>query len=233
MAAPADTPTWRQGALQAIFALFLGLILAAFVGVSVYSAFPPPDSQNEDAIQQLYREQEALYRCDPEADECTPTAAEQTRIEAIDAEVRQLQEQDQQRQEDWAQSTSIVLIVVATVLLAIAIGLARVERAWAISSGVLLGGLFTMLYGVGWSLAGGEGLTRVWVLLVAVLITLGLGYLRFVRLRPAHEELPTPALSGAVSGASASGADSDEALARIAALEARLDAVGRVFAPRD
>ena len=50
-----------------------------------------------------------------------------------------------------------------------------------ISNGLLLGGGFTMLYGVGWIVATDTSVTRFVVMTVALLITLALGYLRFVR----------------------------------------------------
>jgi hypothetical protein len=50
-----------------------------------------------------------------------------------------------------------------------------------ISNGLLLGGVFTMLYGVGWIATTGTSITRFLVMTVALVITLGLGYVRFVR----------------------------------------------------
>jgi hypothetical protein len=51
----------------------------------------------------------------------------------------------------------------------------------------LLGGVFTMLYGTGWTIASGDSMTRFWVMTIALLVTLALGYVRFVgdRSKPA------------------------------------------------
>jgi hypothetical protein len=50
-----------------------------------------------------------------------------------------------------------------------------------ISNGLLLGGVFSMLYGIGWIIATDTSITRFLVMTAALLITLGLGFVRFVR----------------------------------------------------
>jgi hypothetical protein len=62
-----------------------------------------------------------------------------------------------------------------------AVSLVRADQLPVISNGLLLGGVFTMLYGVGWIVASDRSITRFLVMTVALVITLGLGYLRFVR----------------------------------------------------
>ena len=61
-----------------------------------------------------------------------------------------------------------------------AVSLIRADRLSVISNGLLLGGVLTMLYGTGWTLASGDSRARFWVMAVALLITLLLGYVRFV-----------------------------------------------------
>ncbi len=76
-------------------------------------------------------------------------------------------------------STSVILIVFAT--LTMAVSLVRADQLPVISNGLLLGGLFTMLYGVGWIVATDTSIARFFVMTAALAITLGLGYVRFVR----------------------------------------------------
>jgi hypothetical protein len=62
-----------------------------------------------------------------------------------------------------------------------AVSLVRADQLPVISNGLLLGGLFTMLYGVGRTVVSDTSITRFLVMTAALVITLGLGYVRFVR----------------------------------------------------
>ena len=92
-------------------------------------------------------------------------------------------------------STSVILIVLATMLMAVALALG--DSVAVLSNGILLGGLFTMLYGVGWGLASGNSVTRFLVLVAALAVSLVLGYLKFVRgRRPVADGEPAPGRGG-------------------------------------
>lgn len=225
-----------RGALQAIFAVFLGLMVTAVVGVGVYTFYPNPATDTQDQIEALYEQRSQIEGCGlKEApggcrafEDLTP--AEQAQIRAIDSEVTQLQDRAEEERGQWGQRTSIVLIVIATTLMATSLLLA--EGVAVMSNGILLGGLFTMLYGVGWGLAAGNSVTRFVVLVAALLVSLGLGYVKFVRRREAAA-VPIGASVPAVAAASATepgqggpGASADALAAvmgRIEALERRLD----------
>ncbi len=81
----------------------------------------------------------------------------------------------------WARNTSIILVLFATFVMVISLVLS--EQLRVISNGLLLGGLFTMLYGVGWVIFSGNSTARFVVILFALVVTLGLGYVKFVRQR--------------------------------------------------
>ena len=81
----------------------------------------------------------------------------------------------------WGRNTSIILITFATLVMSISLIMS--DRLKVISNGLLLGGLFTMLYGTGWIIATGTSQARFFVMTAALAITLGLGYVRFVRER--------------------------------------------------
>ena len=121
----------------------------------------------------------------------------------------------------WAQSTSIVLIVLATI--AMVVSLVRANRLPVISNGLLLGGIFTMLYGVGWIVATESSITRFLVMSVALVITLALGYVRFVR-------RAVPALPGGESRSDDS--DLGELNRRVRDLEERMKRASSVLGDR-
>jgi hypothetical protein len=123
-------------------------------------------------------------------------------------------------------STSVILIVLATMLMAVALALG--DSGSVLSNGILLGGLFTMLYGVGWGLASGNSVTRFLVLVAALAVSLALGYLKFVRGRTQAAAGGSSDLAGVAATSSpaapTSAVDLGDLPARVADLERRLDA---------
>ena len=174
--------TRSGGGLQTLFAIFLGLMVTAFVGVGVYTFYPPPDKQYRDQIISLDRQQEAIRNSRPDP---ALTPDDRARIQKLVDERNKVQDISRKSGETWAGRTSIILVSLAT--LAMVIALVGVAQLPVISNGLLLGGVFTMLYGVGWVIASGTSTTRFIVMTFALAITLALGYLRFVRRRASVE----------------------------------------------
>jgi hypothetical protein len=224
-------PNIGRGVLQAIFAVFLGLMITAVVGVGVYTFHPNPGDDAQEQIQALYDQRSAIDGCgSPVPEKCRSwdqlTPAEQSRTKAIDAQVATLQRASDEEAGQWRMSTSVVLIVIATVLMAVALTLG--DAVAVLSNGILLGGLFTMLYGVGWGLASGNSITRFLVLVAALAVSLVLGYLRFVRGRRPDAEAGVahgPHVTTDQAGGEAAGSPAVADLAaRVAAVERRLAA---------
>jgi hypothetical protein len=170
--------TRSGGGLQTLFAIFLGLMVTAFVGVGVYTFYPPPDKQYRDQIISLDRQQEAIRNSRPDI---ALTADDRARIQKLTDARNKIQDASRKASEAWASRTSIILVSLATIAMVIA--LVAVAQLPVISNGLLMGGVFTMLYGVGWVIASGTSTARFIVMTFALAITLALGYLRFVRRR--------------------------------------------------
>lgn len=137
-----------------------------------------------------------------------PTPAQEAAVQAY-----------QQAYESWSLITSIVLLVVATVILVV--GLALGERFVVLANGLLLGGLFTMVYAVGRSI-GTDSVLRFVVISVALLVTIGVGWFKFARQSPlAAERTPAASAGGGVSDA--------DLTRRVAELENRLEALRRAL----
>lgn len=213
----------KADALQFIFSLFLGILLVVVVGVGVWTFYSDPYGPNSPAqeqLEELYQEQEQLNM--KSGGVKTPSAADQAEQKRIQDEIDAINDSMTDGRNAWAVNTSIILLTFATILMAVSLFLPEHMRVF--SNGVLLGGLFTMIYGTGWSFAGGDSRARFWVVLVALLLSVLFGYLRFIRGR--HEDA-TPV---AVGGAAGAAIGSDEAgqlsvlAARVAALEARASA---------
>lgn len=211
------SPAKQNLGLQIIFSIFLGLMVMAFIGVGVYTFYPPPDPVGQEELQELYRQQEDVQRFkDPTA----LTDAERDRLSEVQTKIRTVEDRLAAQREVWGRNTSIILIAFAT--LTMAISLIRSEQLPVISNGLLLGGVFTMIYGVGWIVATGTSYARFFVMTAALAITLVLGYIRFVWRRQLKAG---QAGAGAAGGGGIVG-DVGGLEARLEAIEARLAAVG-------
>jgi len=199
----------QQYALQTIFSFFLGLMVLAFVGVGVNTFYPEPSLRQAEE-QQLWREMEAIQPKAVQGGELDATAL--ARRNAIQARLDELRAELEAAREVWARNTSIVLVAFATGVMGVS--LIRSDQLRVISNGLLLGGLFIMVYGAGWVIFSGKSTARFVVITFALLVTLGLGYLKFVRDRQRAAARPVP------DGAAAS-VDTEV----IAELEARVQAL--------
>lgn len=233
----------RGDALQFIFSLFLGVLLVVVVGVGVWTFYSEPDLSDDPAqerVDELMREQDRIYRAS-EGKVLTP--AQEKRVEAINEEMEDLQKDLQSSRDDWARNTSIILLAFATVLMAISLTLPEAMKVF--SNGLLLGGMFTLIYGTGWSFAGGDSRARFWVVLVALLLSVGFGYLRFIRSKAAKAEAivaagataaPVGTAGAAGDGTAAVTADAAAVAgleARVAELERRAAAAAAALGARD
>ncbi len=209
-----------NNALQIIFSFFLGLMVLALIGVGVNTFYPSPQSKVDTEIQALYRQQEQLNR---KSGNLPMSVEDQRKSDEIQKKIDAINTANEAEIKDWARNTSIVLIIFATLVMSIS--LVRSEQLRVISNGLLLGGLFTVVYGVGWVIFSGESTARFVVIVFAFAITVGLGYLKFVRSR---EGVAAPLAVTSEAGVGDSGAV--RALsARVEALESRLSAAAELL----
>lgn len=117
----------------------------------------------------------------------------------------------------WRLLTGIILLVCATAILVVSLLLP--DEHGVLSNGLLLGGVFTMVYAVGMTVSAENNLWRFVMVAVALAITIVIGYLKFVRGRRGGAPIGEP-VSAAVEGALAE---------RVTAVERKLDALRRVL----
>jgi hypothetical protein len=211
----------RVDALQLIFSVFLGALLVILIGVGVWTFYPQPygsGTAQEEEIQSLYQQQEQI-RMNAGSKALTPL--QNRKIEQTQDQIDELNKQMQVARDAWAVNTSIILLIFATILMAISLFLPDHMRVF--SNGVLLGGLFSVVYGTGWSFAGGDSRARFFVVLVALLLAVAFGYLRFIRGRQDKAEVAARAgaMAGAGGPAAVDGTELAALTARVDALEAR------------
>jgi hypothetical protein len=213
----------RSGGLQIIFSFFLGLMVTTFIGVGVYT-FHPPNEEIQGRIDEIGRE-ESLVRGPEATGELSPQV--ETRMRELREERDALYESSREARGSWGRSTSIVLIAFATLFMAIS--LIRSEQLPVISNGLLLGGVFTMVYGVGWIVASDTSVARFVVITIALVITLTLGYMRFVRREIGGERTAGLTHPSRISGGVPDEEELSELRVRVRALEQRLEAAGRAI----
>src|SRR5512140_3822964 len=126
----------RSSGLRTIFSFFLGLMLTAFVGVGVYTFRSPPDPFKVQIRDLSRREQTIMNSRSPNE----LTSADRDSLREIARKRNELIDAADQARIPWGRSTSITLIIFAT--LAMAISLVRADQMPVISNGLLLGGVF-------------------------------------------------------------------------------------------
>jgi lipopolysaccharide export LptBFGC system permease protein LptF len=191
-------------------------MVTAFIGVGVYTFYPPGADQAVDEIRELRRDQDDIR--DSRSNDAL-AQEDRDHLSELEDEIRAHQDVQREHHSSWAGVTSIILIVLATLVMGIS--LFRADQLPVISNGLLLGGVFTMLYGTGWVIASGDSRMRFWVMTLALVITLVLGWVRFVRERGVRE-------SESVGGADG-GSDVAELVRRVEMLEQRAEAAARAL----
>lgn len=166
--------------LKVVYTFFTGLLLATFVGVGIAAFYPAPQYPEYptelEGVDVCLIETEAGHRPCAKLDGMAEPTEEQKQIKRdYDASVKQ-HETDQQR---YARNVSITSFVFA--LIFAAIGLILESSLKLIADGVLLGGLFTLVYGIGWGFATEDNVYRFIVVTIGLAVMLALGYLKFVR----------------------------------------------------
>ena len=199
-------------ALQTIFSFFLGLMVLAFIGIGVNTFFPSPATQHEQEQQVISRQIESINAKNQNK---SLDATTQAQIQKLQDQQNALQDKINAEMKDWARTTSIILVIFATLVMGVSLLLS--DQLRVLSNGLLLGGLFTMLYGIGWVIFSGSSTARFVVITFALVVSIGLGYMKFVRQRA---EKATTAKTG-VAGAELQPAALSDLSGRVAALEAR------------
>lgn len=152
--------------IKLMYSVFLGLTIVMFVGVGVSTFYSSP-------VEPDYIEENITF-VDGE-----PVPIEEN------AEMKEVREQyDKDRDaydeamQDYSRNVAIVTMIIATALLFISV--TKAEKLAAIGEGVLLGGIFTLLYSLMRGLMSGDDIVRFLVITVGLVIALWLGKVKFM-----------------------------------------------------
>lgn len=150
--------------LKFVYSFFLGLLLVVFVGMGVASFYQAPEPPE-------YPKTLEIVKAGP--DELT---AEQRKADEV---YQQASRDYSARLEDYNRNVSMIVLGAAVVL--VALGLTLHAKTDVIADGMLLGGVFTLLYSIGRSFAGQDPKYSFMVVSFGLIITVIVGYLKFLK----------------------------------------------------
>ncbi len=154
--------------LKFIYSLFLGLLVATFVGMGVATFYPEPTAP-------VYPRSAVDLYVEP-VDKKSPQYQEMQG--ALDKyEASNMTYADQLKQ--YNRNVALFTVIAAVALLAL--GLSLAAHMSVIADGLLLGGTFTLLYSVIRSLVSNDSKYAFVIVGVAVLVTMVVGYLKFIK----------------------------------------------------
>lgn len=147
--------------LKLVYIFFLGLLIAGFVGVGVSTFYPGPKMPD--------------YPTSLPSPVTNEVSAKETAAQNnYDIKYKQYTADSK----SYNRNVSIVILVAAVVLLTVSI--LTEKKIQIISDGVMLGGLFTLVYSIGRSFASANSKYVFLVITVGLVVVIYLGYHRFV-----------------------------------------------------
>ncbi|MFA5003759.1 MAG: hypothetical protein WC498_00565 [Candidatus Saccharimonadales bacterium] len=149
--------------LKLVYTFFLGLLLAIFVGVGINTFYPGPKAPEFPIELNTYGKAPEL-------------TSEQIKIQK---NWDQKAAQHNKDMRPYNRNVSILTLVSAVIFLVVSMIFEK--RIKIIADGVMLGGLFTLLYSIGRGFASENSKYVFAVVSVGLVIVLYLGYHRFVR----------------------------------------------------
>lgn len=148
--------------LKVIYTFFLGIILALFIGVGVSVFYDAPQLPEY-----------------PKYIEYDPNGQIKEQHREANEEYEREYNAFQQKQSEYSRNVSVAVTVFAVIFLAIGVGLSH--KLDVLADGLLLGGVFTLLYAIGRGLASDDEIYRFIVVSVGLFTALGLGWWKFVK----------------------------------------------------
>jgi hypothetical protein len=147
--------------LKLVYTFFIGILVAIFVGVGIATFYPaPPAPQWPIELNTLSKQ---------------PSVEEEQVQKAYDKKMQAYQEESK----PYNQNVSIITLFASVILLSLSIALEK--KIKIIADGIMLGGLFTLLYSIGRGFAS-ENTKYVFIAVtIGLAVALYLGYHKFVK----------------------------------------------------
>lgn len=155
--------------IKYVYVVFVGILLAAFVGVGIAAFYKGPKAP-EYPVELQY----SMVRPGEPVD--ATAEAERMKLQVKnDAAFKEFQKLN----EIYNRNVSIISLVAAVIMLILSLSL--LKQIMVIADGVLLGGVLTLGYSVIRGFSSNDDMVRFLVVSASLIIALVLGYLKFVR----------------------------------------------------
>ncbi|PJE65524.1 hypothetical protein COU91_01265 [Candidatus Saccharibacteria bacterium CG10_big_fil_rev_8_21_14_0_10_47_8] len=149
--------------IRYIYTFFVGLFLVIFIGMGIAVFYTAPKAP----------EPPMFYGKELTAEEQQQQKAFDVKQKAYDKEMQH-----------YNRNASVIILSCAVVVLVISLLVA--EKLGVIADGLLLGDIFTLLYGIGRGMATDSNKYRFAVATVGLIVTIVLGYFKFTKHQPAE-----------------------------------------------
>ncbi len=149
--------------IKFIYTLFLALLIALFVGLGIDTFYPGPETPKYP------------LELDQVKQGCEETIEQQT----LRKEFNEAQEKFMEELKPYNRNVSIISLVASIIILVSSLTL--LAKIKMIADGILLGGVFTTMYGIMRGLMSESSYFRFLIVVVGMIIALGLGYIKFIR----------------------------------------------------
>jgi len=159
----------RSRTIEIIYTIFLGIIIAVFVGLGISAFYNEPKYPEMPSTLKVY----SVPVESP--NDSTISADLVDKQEKYDKQV----EDYQKNINDYNRNVSIIALIASIIALSVSLLLA--QKLLVIADGVLLGGVFTLLYSVVRVFGSGDDKVRFLVVTVGLCVALTLGYIKFIR----------------------------------------------------
>ena len=147
--------------LKFVYSVFLGVLLAVFVGVGVATFYPGPKPVEYPTTLNNISKEPSPYQLEIQNNFETKMA------------------QHNKDMMPYNRNVSVIVLSAAVVLLVL--GLIFERKIMVLSEGVTLGGLFSLIYGIGRGFASQDTKYSFLAVTIGLIIVLYLGYRRFVK----------------------------------------------------
>lgn len=148
--------------LKFVYSFFLGLLLVVFVGMGVASFYQSPKAPEYPISIETKAGQEE-------------TEDQRIAREKYDADYKVYNA----KSEDYNRNVAMIVLGAAVIL--VVLGLTLHSKTDVIADGLLLGGVFTLLYSIGRSFAGQDPKYSFLVTTAGLIITVIVGYIKFIK----------------------------------------------------
>ena len=158
--------------LKYIYTLFVGILLALFVGVGIAAFYPQPKQPEYPASLGFAPPTEYPKGATPSSQTSSQFQAEQENFDRA-------QKIYQESQQQYQRTVSIIALSAAIIFLILSLTLLR--NFLVITDGILLGGVFTLIYSIIRGFQTTDTLFRFLVISIGLAAALTLGYSKFIK----------------------------------------------------